>query len=209
MSTNDDTVSFVLAELSIPERSFVLALVQDPEMRPPQAAEAAGMAGQGAELMRRPSVRTAVSRLLGSKNDRIEEIRQATIYALYQLAFGWDPKNMMRPPDERPASVLAEHLEKHLNVKRGELRALQALDREAQPPKFLAPDELPPECRAALKSMEFKDGQWKYTMVDRHVVLMSLLKHFGDMDKVKENNPLTQDDDKVTIVMINPDGTKT
>lgn len=180
---SDDALALVTAQLSPQEKVFVDTFTADVNQSLSNAVRAAGFAVTaknqsefGARLLKKASVQRYLAHVYAERRERHRDIRDGCLQALWQLAAGWDVKDIMG----QVSRVDPETKEKI--TERG----------------FLPPDELPAPLRAAIKSVKFtqKSG-YEYQFVDKAQILLLLLKHFGDSDRLKHDN--TTAEAKVTV----------
>lgn len=185
MSTPDDSLAIALVALNPQEKAFIQALADQPELRIDLAEESAGLKRQqGATILKRPHVREAFRAIFATRRERYADIRGHVIQALYALAFEGDIGCIQRER-EREREYDDE----------GKLVPASAT---------LGPAELPKEIRACIKKVKFYNGNWDYEFIDRGDILLNLLKHFGDVDKLHLKTS-QEKQENVTIVMYGTD----
>lgn len=134
-----------------------------------------------------------------------------------EQALEWSPgvgRDYLSDPTVRRAitALSLRRDEREADIRAGTLGLLWQLTTAWDPARLigadgtpLPPHELPPELRAALKGVEYRDGVWKYTFVDRSAIALNLLKHFQSSDKKQEKEKQGDTDEKTTVLMIAPD----
>lgn len=173
-----DALALLSAQLTPQERAFADAFVADPQMSLAGAVRAAGYpvpdsraSSYGESLMKRAPVQKYIAWIHAERRDRHRDIRDGCLQALWGLASGWDIKDLIGS-----VSVIVEDEE-------GNKRSVEERN-------CLPPDELPPLLRAAVKEVSFNKGRWSYKFVDKSQILMLLLKHFGELDKLQAPAPV-------------------
>jgi hypothetical protein len=168
-----DALAVVAAGLKPQEKAFADHWVSDPKMSIAGAVRAAGYAvsdksanhiGEG--ILRQDSVQRYIAAIFAERRERHRDIRDGCLQALWQLACGWDIKDLIGTFKIEEEGVIRET--------KG----------------CLPPDELPAPLRAAIKSVTFQRGRWSYTFVDKSQILMLILRHFGELDKLAGPAPI-------------------
>jgi hypothetical protein len=174
MDAPQDDLAIITADLKPQERAFCDHFLSDPNMSIAAAVRAAGYsvsdrgaAAFGEGILKNRPVQRYIAWVHAERRDRHRDIRDGCLQALWQLAAGWDIKDLI-----------------------GQLTTKDSEYGEIQERGVLPPDELPAPLRAAIKSVNFAKGRWSYTFVDKSQILMLLLKHFGELDKLQAPPPL-------------------
>jgi hypothetical protein len=163
---NNDALALAATGLTKEEKTFVDALVADPDFNVSEAARSIGLTVKpgdaGLRMLKKAAVVKYLAALQADRRERHADIRDQVIQALWGLAAGWDVADLIGEIER-------------IDPETGQIQQIRGL---------LAPDRLPPALRAAIKGVKRnKDGGWEYTFVDRSAILALLLKHFGEADK--------------------------
>lgn len=168
-----DALALLASPLEPQEKAFADHWVSDPKMNMAAAVRAAGFAvsdkaasNVGEAILRKEPVQRYIAAIFAERRERHRDIRDGCLQALWQLACGWDIKDLIGTFEIEEEGVIRET--------KG----------------CLPPDELPAPLRAAIKSVTFQKGRWSYTFCDKAQILMLILKHFGELDKLAGPAPI-------------------
>lgn len=171
--SNNDALALLTAQLQPQERAFVEHFVSSEQPSIAESVRAAGYAidpkratSFGENLLRKAPVQRLIALIHAERRERHRDIRDGCLQALWQLAAGWDLKDLI-------GSITTVNEDGEEVLERG----------------MLAPDQLPAALRAAVKEVSFSKGRWSYKLVDKASILMLLLKHFGELDRLQSPPP--------------------
>lgn len=169
-----DALALASTDLSPQEKAFVDHLAADPDFSVADAARSVGYVTKpgeaGARMLKKQAVIRYLAAIQSERRERHIDIRDQCIQALWQLAAGWDVKDLMGDVARKDPETGA-WIESH---------------------GMLPPDKLPAPLRAAIKGVKrSRDGSWEYTFVDKAQILTLLLRHFGDEDRARGKTPET------------------